>query len=566
MIGDDVRQYSRLQQMMVVTFTLLAVSLVIAVRIRLLSVPFERDEGEFAYAGQLLLQGILPFKSVYNMKMPGIYAAYALIMAIFGETPAGVHSGLLIVNLMAMILIFQLGRSLSGIHSGMIAAACYGLLSLQIGVQGISAHATHFVTLFAMAGILVVLKGIRDLRAALVFAGGLLLGAGFMMKQHGAAFILFAGFILIRLLARHEHEGGRKRLQMLGGFAAGAMIPFLATCCVLAAGGVFDTFWFWTVDYAANYVTMVPLQSGLSRFWHNLAALFRGSETIWVLAAVGALFSVARFRLPGRINFLGWFAVFSVLAICPGFHFRPHYFVMVLPAVSLLVGAGVAGMCGDDAARLPKEPESCEIDDQKKRAGVGAPLLKRSIWGHLAIAMLFAGLLVSVTANRDYYFKDAPDVVSLKTYPAQFFPESLKIGSYIQRHSAKTDRIAVLGSEPQIYVYANRHSATGYIYMYPLMEDQPFALSMQRQMAHEIESARPEFIVFFSSQPSWVVRPASKRWIFEWIEEYRVNYRTVGIADFMASGNAAYVWGAASADYQPVSPFWCMILKRIDDN
>jgi hypothetical protein len=37
-------------------------ALVIAIRIRLLRIPLERDEGEYAYAGQLMLQGIPPSK------------------------------------------------------------------------------------------------------------------------------------------------------------------------------------------------------------------------------------------------------------------------------------------------------------------------------------------------------------------------------------------------------------------------------------------------------------------------------------------------------------------------
>jgi len=60
------------------------------VRARLLSVPFERDEGEYAYAGQLILQGIPPYRMVYNMKLPGTYAAYAIVMALFGQTVRGV--------------------------------------------------------------------------------------------------------------------------------------------------------------------------------------------------------------------------------------------------------------------------------------------------------------------------------------------------------------------------------------------------------------------------------------------------------------------------------------------
>ena len=54
------------------------------VRIRLRNTPLERDEGEYAYAGQLMLQGDPPYHLAYNMKLPGTYAAYAVMMAAFG--------------------------------------------------------------------------------------------------------------------------------------------------------------------------------------------------------------------------------------------------------------------------------------------------------------------------------------------------------------------------------------------------------------------------------------------------------------------------------------------------
>jgi len=49
------------------------------IRIRLLQIPLERDEGEFAYMGQLISR-IPPYSAAYNMKLPAFYAAYALIM------------------------------------------------------------------------------------------------------------------------------------------------------------------------------------------------------------------------------------------------------------------------------------------------------------------------------------------------------------------------------------------------------------------------------------------------------------------------------------------------------
>src|SRR5438034_10971781 len=87
--------------------------LVLAIRIRLLGIPLERDEGEYAYAGQLILQGIPPYKLAYNMKFPGTYAAYAGIMSIFGQTIIGINLGLLLVNAATIALFFFLGRRLA---------------------------------------------------------------------------------------------------------------------------------------------------------------------------------------------------------------------------------------------------------------------------------------------------------------------------------------------------------------------------------------------------------------------------------------------------------------------
>src|SRR5437588_9130194 len=97
--------------------------LVIAIRIRLLGIPLERDEGEYAYAGQLILQGIPPYKLAYNMKFPGTYAAYALIMSIFGQTIVAIHLGLLLINVATIAMIFFVCRRLINTVAGITAAA-----------------------------------------------------------------------------------------------------------------------------------------------------------------------------------------------------------------------------------------------------------------------------------------------------------------------------------------------------------------------------------------------------------------------------------------------------------
>src|SRR5580693_4790124 len=89
---------------------IIAVLLAVVVRLRMLSIPLERDEGEYAYMGQLMLQGVPPYKLAFNIKMPGTYATYAVIMKLFGESASGIHLGFLFINLATLALMYFLAR------------------------------------------------------------------------------------------------------------------------------------------------------------------------------------------------------------------------------------------------------------------------------------------------------------------------------------------------------------------------------------------------------------------------------------------------------------------------
>src|SRR5437762_167010 len=104
--------------------------LVVAVRFRLREMPLERDEGEYAYAGQLMLQGVPPYKEAYNMKLPGTYATYAVIMALFGQTASAIHFGLALVSAASVVLVFLIGRKLLDDITVVVAASVFALLSL----------------------------------------------------------------------------------------------------------------------------------------------------------------------------------------------------------------------------------------------------------------------------------------------------------------------------------------------------------------------------------------------------------------------------------------------------
>jgi 4-amino-4-deoxy-L-arabinose transferase-like glycosyltransferase len=126
------------------------------------------------------------------MKFPGTYYAYSLIMALFGQTPWGIHVGLLLVNAASTILLFFLGRRLLGSFAASVAAVAFAVLSLDRSIMGVFAHATHFVVLPALAGFIVLLRAIDSRNPSGFVGAGALLGLAVLMKQQAIFFLPFA--------------------------------------------------------------------------------------------------------------------------------------------------------------------------------------------------------------------------------------------------------------------------------------------------------------------------------------------------------------------------------------
>src|SRR5579862_1252109 len=105
-------QPTKPQRIVSCTLLCLAILFAVIVRCRLAGFPMDRDEGEYALSGQLLLQGIPPYKVAHNMKLPGTYLVYAGIMTVFGQTPEGIRFGMLAFNLATIALLYILARDL----------------------------------------------------------------------------------------------------------------------------------------------------------------------------------------------------------------------------------------------------------------------------------------------------------------------------------------------------------------------------------------------------------------------------------------------------------------------
>jgi hypothetical protein len=507
-----------------------AVVLVIWVRVRSLQIPLERDEGEYAYAGQLLLEGIPPYKLAYNMKLPGTYAGYAAIMAMFGQTTSGIHFGFLLVILGTMGVLFFVARRLLDLPHAIIACVSYALLSMCPGVLGLEAHATHLVVLAALGGLLLLLRA-RESGSLWAFAwSGMAFGVAFVCKQPGLFFVVFGVAVLLRdamVAAPSERSGLDKRIAS---FCAGSALPFLLTCLIMLWAETFDRFWFWTAVYARTHAGLLSWQDGLAnlRDFNHKAGALRWS---WVLAATGLICLLAdKARTEARFV-IGCLLAFSLIAFTASFYFSRHYFIMMLPVISLLIAIAARRAA---SAMGEAVPAGC-------------------------MALACAGF---VFANRVLWFEQTPEAACRTLYGANPFPEAPSIARYIDEHSTPGETIAVIGSEPEIYFYARRHSATGYIYMYDLMQSHGYALPMQQEAIRDIEAAKPAFLCLVYIDSSWTINKQSNLTIMNWVRAYSAKYYDLAGNVWIWPDRAEYVWGPEALTRTFNTPFRVAVMKR----
>lgn len=511
--------------------TLVVCAVVLYVRIRLLDVPLERDEGEFAYMGQLMLKGIPPYANAYTMKLPGTAMIYAVLMGLFGQSPVAIHLGFLLVNGASAALVFLLGRSVFGQEEGLIAAVFYCFLSLSASVMGVFAHATHLVVFFSTAGIIILQQGLEKGNRTILFLAGVLFGMAFLMKQHAAIMIPFA--LLFQIWPSHAGTRKTGTMDMLI-FIGGAALPGCLVCIWLYHSGVFERFWFWTFQYALTYASSQTLATGLVDFHREASAIIKANLPIWLLAA-GATATLHRADITRQNKlFLAGLLGASCVMVAQGLYFRPHYFVMMLPIIAILAARGTV-----DLVRLSTCYRSTMV----------------------LVLIVIAGYFC--VRERRYLFLQKPAEVSRSIYGTNPFPEARAIGNYLRKHTTRQDKIAVLGSEPEFFFYANRLSASGHIYMYGLMENHRYAEEMQRQFIAEIEASAPTFIVVVNNAASWLLKADSANRILDWGDDYiPLRYDEVGMVEIYPDQPSRFIWEENVAGREPATASFVSVFKK----
>jgi hypothetical protein len=109
-------------------------------------------------------------------------------------------------------------------------------------------------------------------------------------------------------------------------------------------------------------------------------------------------------------------------------------------------------------------------------------------------------------------------------YPHNSFDAMPAIASEIESITDTDDAVFVFGTEPELLFYAQRTSATRYIYLFPLFGPFPDARERQQGVIDEISSARPSVMVWVPNRMFF--KKGAPQLLTNWFRRFSArNYR-----------------------------------------
>lgn len=467
--------------------------------------PLIRDEGEYAYAAQLLRHSLMPYQDAFLQKPPMIVYTYLLSNL---AAPAVFWFPRILAALFigaATGLLGDIARREFGPGVALPAMALFTPMVLLPGIEQFHANTEMFLLLPLLGAVAVYSRRHEDGGGFSAWFVAGLLGAAAFWYKYTCLPLLILLFAYWSWQSRRLPLPGRTRRKepSMNGLSpkadwtrdslrrvlqsslaprwAGALLGALAAS--LAALGLFllrdggQHLWECTVRFnrfyaQSNNFAWDLFSSRLSWFWSNWWVLF-------LLLPALALAWTARLRF--------WLAMFLVAWLTTNGSGYGQYYLLIMPFWALLAAVALRGLGKRLAARIAW-PES------------RAQLLLTLV----ALGLVCWPDLHFVTLSHEAFARE-------KFAGSNPFLESALVAKRVEELTQPNDYVLVAGSEPQILVYSHRFSPTRFIITAPLMIPSPLAAGFQQETIEALREHPPAVIVLARANSSWLMEENSPR-------------------------------------------------------
>lgn len=471
----------------------------------------DRDVGVFAYIGERILEGEVPYRDIWDHKTPLIYFLNALLFQFFGTS----------FRVLAIFEVFWLTLT---------SYALYKLARLWLqeyaayavtGIFAVYAGATYLVGSFGMTetyallptilGVYYAFLFVLQKRPRFAFYSGVMVSMAFLFRQTAGVIGIVIGLYLLYVLFKGLLDR-RNSIFAIKMFVMGIVVPlFTLLLYFYSNGGASDAI---SQIFTFNFIYSDGIGPGILQNAKTLILELIYTVGRWplilALSLAGILFVMAdAFKFPVvekskeelslEVFTVVWFMM-DLFAIIYSGEFYRHYFVQSLVSASLLSGIVL------------------------NRYYTSSVPLSQSL-AVFILLFLFATPLFSAThANLRFALNidlrlNGDDVVYLDN--RAYISDQKQYIEWVFENTHPEDYLYWWGAEARLNFLTGKLNPTKLIYTYPLFTDGYASEELVQGFITDLEKQPPRFIIdtsstnkkvpsFMSEQIPDVVLPAAE--------------------------------------------------------
>lgn len=299
------------------------------------------DETQFAGFAHVLMDGGLPYLHSLDTKPLGIYWFFQLIFSLFGRTNmVAVHFATTLLYFFGAVLLYRMVFKGFQCQKSAKWASLLFLVFTTTSVPKILSTSINSVMIFwLILSAYFLFLYIQSAEKVPFVLSALFLGVALIFKYNAGIQIFLFPFTLILI--------SPKKLKILvtvkfwmEQIAYGLIlcIPFLLHALYLHHLGVLDEFVLWSLKGSGAYISQGSQTISFFRVFAIRVGAFVGIS--WLCFYGLSLALRKRLQNPLVVFSVIWL-VLSFIPVCVGGRFYPHYFLQILPALSVLGGVGL---------------------------------------------------------------------------------------------------------------------------------------------------------------------------------------------------------------------------------
>ncbi len=446
----------------------IVLTLLVIIRLPSLVQPSGADQDLYAYVGQEIARGGLPYLDAWDQKPPAVHYTYAVMYGVWPR-PAVVAATDLLAALAVALLLLALERRLTA-RAGWAAAAIFLLLGnpaySRLGGMWLRAQCETFIAVAVSAAMLCVYAAAHPQAAprwrtwAWRLGAGALVGLAAAYKYNAAAYALaaLAGSAAWR---RQAFAPGWRRETLLdaAGMAAGAALPLGMLAIRFAVAGAWGDLWDATITYNMLYSGETYGSLGnVVRYALTFPIRQARVDGLWLLGGAGCLVLLTRIRRdPHAVVAVAWVGAACLSILINGSRGLPQYFVQANPPLALAAALGAWTVAR--GAKRPWVPALAAV--------VALLALARVVPARKAVESTWLDARRAAGAEpRDRYLARFGGLrVTDKHVPAAVE----RLGRYLEHHSAPSDTVYICGFSQGALVQSGRRSASRFFWSRPLV-------------------------------------------------------------------------------------------------